>query len=164
MITSYYKKTGLKPYVWYRYIDDIFFIWTHGPNTLEEFISYTQNYSKEKCMKSNISFEVNQSTVRTNFLDVSIGIKDNQLATTLYSKPTDAHLYLNKTSNHPRHVTKNLPKGQFIRIRRICSEFSEYIKNSTTLSKYLTKRGYSEKYLQTIMKEVSGISREDLLQ
>ena len=164
VISSYQQKTGLKPYVWFRYIDDIFFIWTHGADTLDDFISYNQNYSKESGMKSNINFEVNKSTVRANFLDVSVEIKDNVLNTTLYSKPTDAHLYLNKSSNHPRHVLRNLPKGQFIRIRRICSDSSEYIRNSNTLCKFFIKRGYSEKSLQAMVKEVSEIKRDDLLQ
>ena len=164
MISEYFKKTGLKPYVWYRYIDDVFFIWTYGPETLNDFLTYVQTYSKEKHMKSKITFEVNQSTVRTNFLDVTVEIKDKKLETTVYSKPTDAHLYLNSTSNHPRHVTRNLPKGQLIRIRRICSEFSEFIKNSNILCKFLVKRGYSEKSLQAMVKEVAEIKREDLLQ
>ena len=37
LITSYHQEKGLKPYVWFRYIDDIFMIWTHGPDTLKEF-------------------------------------------------------------------------------------------------------------------------------
>ena len=29
-----------KPWVWLRYIDDVFFIWTHGEENLRQFISY----------------------------------------------------------------------------------------------------------------------------
>ena len=29
----------LKPYLWWRYIDDIFIIWTHGEGKLEDFIN-----------------------------------------------------------------------------------------------------------------------------
>ena len=163
VIDSYHAKTGLKPYVWFRYIDDIFFIWNHGAESLNDFIEFNQNYSTEKGMRSVIKFEVNQSTVETNFLDVTIALKNNKLQTTLYSKPTDAHIYLNKSSNHPKHVTRNLPKGQFIRIRRICSETTEYIRNVNILSKYLLKRGYSEKLLQRTMKDVLEMKREDLL-
>ena len=32
-------KTAYKPLVWWRYIDDIFLIWTHGPDKLTDFIS-----------------------------------------------------------------------------------------------------------------------------
>ena len=129
-----------------------------------EGLDYTHNFSKLRKMKSDIRFEVNQSTIGTNFLDVSVKLMAGLLVTTLYSKPTDAHLYLNKTSNHPRHVMKNLPKGQLIRIRRICTESSEYIRNSNILCKSLIKRGYSEKNLQSVVKEVLAIDRDDLLQ
>ena len=38
MIESYRQKTGLSPLVWYRYIDDIFFVWLHGSEQLDDFI------------------------------------------------------------------------------------------------------------------------------
>ena len=48
LLDEYYKKTGLGPLVWYRYIDDVFFIWTHDNNTLQPFLDYVQNYSIDK--------------------------------------------------------------------------------------------------------------------
>ena len=30
----------LKPYLWWRYIDDIFFLWEHGEEKLKKFIEY----------------------------------------------------------------------------------------------------------------------------
>ena len=46
-----------KPMIWWRYIDDIFFIWEHGEESLEKFlnklnsfhpiIKFTAEYSKE---------------------------------------------------------------------------------------------------------------------
>ena len=32
------REVELKPYLWWRYIDDIFFIWEHGEEKLKEFI------------------------------------------------------------------------------------------------------------------------------
>ena len=61
MITTYYNSTGFKPLVWYRYIDDIFLIWTHGNDELEKFLLFVENYSNTKKMKSIIKFEVNKS-------------------------------------------------------------------------------------------------------
>ena len=29
-----------RPWVWYRYIDDVFFIWTHGCEVLAKFVEY----------------------------------------------------------------------------------------------------------------------------
>ena len=35
--------------------------------------------------------------------------------------------YLSPSSFHPPHITRNIPKGVAIRIRRICSEESEFL-------------------------------------
>ena len=32
------KESKYKPYLWWRYIDDIFFLWEHGENKLKSFI------------------------------------------------------------------------------------------------------------------------------
>ena len=109
LINSYHETRGVKPLVWYRYIDDIFFIWTEGPEKLSDFLEYAQNFSKMRKMKSNIRFEVNQSVEKVNFLDVEVCFSGTTLTTSLYSKPTDAHMYLNTTSNHPKHVVRNIP-------------------------------------------------------
>ena len=38
METSFLKKQQLQPFIWLRYIDDIFFIWTHGEEQLNLFL------------------------------------------------------------------------------------------------------------------------------
>ena len=32
------RKAEFKPYLWWRYIDDIFFLWEHGEEKLKSFI------------------------------------------------------------------------------------------------------------------------------
>ena len=81
-------------------------------------------------MKSKIKFEIHLSSNEVHFLDVTISLKHGKLRATLFTKPTDFHFYLNTTSCHPSHVLKNIPKGQFIRLRRICSRKSDYLLNS----------------------------------
>ncbi|XP_066926568.1 uncharacterized protein [Clytia hemisphaerica] len=70
MLDEYYELTKLRPLVWYRYIDDIFFIWTHGNESLNQFIDFCNNFSKNRKMKSTIQYETHQSTDSVNFLDV----------------------------------------------------------------------------------------------
>ena len=84
-------------------------------------------------MKSKIKFEINQSTERVHFLDVTIMLVDGAIATTVYSKPTDSHLYLNVHSCHPEHVIKNIPKSQFLRLRRICSSSFDFCNNAKSI-------------------------------
>ena len=75
LLHDYSQKTGLSPLVWFRFIDDIFFIWTGNKDSLDHFISFTQNYSKSKNMKSKIKFEIHHSSNEVHFLDVTISLK-----------------------------------------------------------------------------------------
>ena len=95
---------------WKRFIDDIFFIWTDDEDWLKEVLVFCQKYSKTKNMKSVIKFEVSHSTKTINFLDVCITLNQQTLLTTVFSKPADAHIYLNPKSCHPEHI-RNIPKS-----------------------------------------------------
>ena len=145
------------------HLDDVFFIWNHDETSLKQFIKFCDNYSDSKKMKSKIKFESNISKESVNFLDVTVKISGNTIKTSLYSKPTDAHLYLNSKSSHPHHVVKNIPKGQFIRVRRICSDVGDYDLHAKQMKKYFISRGYEEKHLCQTFEEVRKMKREDLL-
>ena len=124
------QKTGLSPLTWFCFIDDVFFIWTGNKDSLDHFISFIQNYSKSKNMKSKIKFKIHLSTNEVNFLDITFSLGHGKLRTTLFTKLSDFHIYLNTSSCHQSHVLKNIPKKQFIRLRRICSRKSDYLLNS----------------------------------
>ena len=99
----------LKPLVWKRFIDDIFMIWTHGEQKLQEFIYYLNNLHK------TIKFTHEFSHERINFLDTTVKFdNDRKLITTLYNKPTDSHLYLHYSSAHPKGgIPTGLTKSTF---------------------------------------------------
>jgi hypothetical protein len=54
-----------------------------------------------------------------HFLDLFITIVNNQLVTSVYSKPTNAHVYLNAKSSHPRSQIRGIAKGVALTLRRI---------------------------------------------
>ena len=163
MLDEYERSTNVRPLFWMRYIDDIFFIWYHDEISLKQFIKFCDNYSTLKKMKSNIKFETSTSKEAVNFLDVKVKITGNKIITSLYTKPTDAHLYLNSRSCHPQHIIKNIPKGQLIRVRRICSEDADYDFHAKKMKQYFVSRGYNEKYLQLINEDVRKLERNELL-
>ena len=104
-----------KPQVWMRYINDIFFIWIHGEDCLQEFISHLNG---SHC---TIKFTSEYSKIALNFLDVTIKVGvGGALGTDLFCKLTDAHQYLHSKSCHPWHTKKAIPFSQALRIRRIC--------------------------------------------
>ena len=124
----------LKPLIWKRFIDDIFFIWTYGDSELVNFVSHLNN------CHDTIKFTLDKSNETANFLDLTI-TKDSSgnLQTNLYCKPTDSHNYLLYSSEHPRHVLKGIPYSQFLRVRRICSLDSEFFQNCFMLSSHFIR-------------------------
>ena len=50
--------------VWFRYIEDIFFIWTHGENSLKNFMIELNNFNP------NFKFTYEFSEASINFLDL----------------------------------------------------------------------------------------------
>ena len=44
--TEFFKSEELQPFLWLRYIDDIFFIWTHGEEKLTQFFNEVFSYLK----------------------------------------------------------------------------------------------------------------------
>ena len=86
----------LKPYIWWRYIDDIFLIWEHGEESLKLFLE------KINTIHPTIKFVADWSYSSVNFLDLKVIMKDGKIITDLYVKPTDTHQYL--TLYHVTHI------------------------------------------------------------
>ena len=164
LLDNFHRKTGKRPLMWWRYIDDVFFIWNEDQASLNEFLDFAQNFSDKQKMGSTIKFTASQSTEEVSFLDVRVVMKNGQISTSVYSKPTDSHLYLSQTSNHPKHMINNIPKSQFLRLRRICSETSDFMEQCKRYTKYFMDRGYDEKKLLRSAKEISQMSRKDILE
>ena len=77
------KKTGKKPLVWLRFLDDIFFIWTHGEEELTSFIQYMQDYSESMKIKTILKYDIHYSTQHVNFSDTTIKLENSQLSSDL---------------------------------------------------------------------------------
>ena len=68
-----------------------------------------------------------------------------------------------KLSCHPLDFLKNIPKGQFIRLRHICSQKSDFLLNSKITYKKFKERGFHEKELKKPIKQVAKMDRKELL-
>ena len=44
----------------------------------------------------------------------------------VFYKPTDSHSYLLYSSSHPSHVKNSIPFSQFLRLRRLCGDDSDF--------------------------------------
>ena len=67
--------------VWWRYIDDVFAIWTHGEENLIKFIHEINSYH------ATIKFTAEWSRESVVFLDTRVIREGNKLITDLYTKP-----------------------------------------------------------------------------
>ena len=83
--------------------------------------------------------------------------------TEVYSKPTDAHRYLNFKSCHPPHVKRAIPYSQGLRLRRICNSDNVFEEKLGELKGFLVKRGYCSDYVDNQFERVRGVNRNSLL-
>ena len=71
-----------QPHTWWRYIDDIFMIWTHSVDDLHAFTSYLNS------IHPTIKFTSNYSFTSIPFLDVNVFLNNGNITTDLYTKQT----------------------------------------------------------------------------
>ena len=139
----------IKPKLFFRYLDDIFFLW---PKTflkrLPEFEAFLNN------LIPDISVKLEYSDKEIHFLDTTIFIHNNTLQSKVYFKSTDTHQLLHKDSFHPRHTFRGLIKSQLIRYKRLSSFQEDYNDTCKTLFSILKRRGYSFSELKSLQYEI----------
>ena len=118
--SDFLKFQELAPLLWYRYIDDVFFIWTHDEEKLASFIDYLNSYHP------NIMFTHESNKEHIPYLNLNVNLSGNKLSTDLYIKPTEWHQYLHYTSSQPEHTKKSVVYSQALGLSRICSEEKDF--------------------------------------
>ena len=96
-----------------------------------------------------------------HFLDLKIKIVDGVLSSTVYSKPTDSHMYLHASSCHQPSSVKGIQKGVALRLRRICSSVEEFNLKSKEYMAYLVARGHSPKDVKSTFETIGKMSRQN---
>ena len=149
-------RAPFQPYIWWRFIDDIFMIWTHSLDDLQTFTTYLNN------IHPTIKFTSNHSFTSIPFLDVSVSLCNGTVTTDLCTKPTDKHQYLLQSSCHPKHTKRAIPFSLALRLRRICSSDDTFTLRTNELKTYLNKRGYNLSFLNQEIGRVNDITRSDV--
>ena len=142
-----------KPIIYKRYIDDIFII------TESDLIS-----SNFKNIFNNLNLNITCNK-EVQFLDLLISddFYFDKLNFKLFLKKTKTFQYLYFTSNHPKHIFENIPKALFLRIRRICNNYMDYLFFARKLMLQLIKRGYKLENLIRMCLIIGKTQREDLI-
>ena len=110
----------LQPLVWLRYIDDIFFIWTPGEDSLKKFLEELNDFNQY------MKFTCEYNAENIPFLDLKVGLKDGKTTTDLHVKPTDHQQYLYFSSAHPNHTKRSVVFRQTLRTSRLRSNESDF--------------------------------------
>lgn len=106
-----------------QYIDDVLVLWNGDNVSLNKFIAELGKND------FNLKFTYEASPEQIGFLDLLIS-KDmeGKITTSLYRKDTAGNMILRADSSHPRHIVKNIPYGQYIRLRRNCTTLASFKK------------------------------------
>ena len=135
-----------------RYRDDCLVLWNGSLERLKEFHDFLNT------LDPYLKFTVEIGGKRIEYLDLLIAIHEGRLSTTVYSKPTDSHLYLQADSCHPEASIRGIHKGVALRLRRICSTIEEFDTKSKEYSAYLVARGHNPYLVESVFPQVWGIS------
>ena len=141
---------------WFRFIDDVFCIFTGSSDELQEFKSYINS------RMPTIKFTLEQSQESISFLDVVVK-KTDQLETRVYRKETDRNSFLDFSSYHPPGLKKGLPYSQMVRIKRICSSENTFEEQATDLCSRFTAKGYKKEILSNALQRARDLDRNTLL-
>ena len=132
---------GFVPQLHKRYIDVVIEAACCSHVDLENYIHFISNFHPA------LQFTHTISDTELSFLDITLCITDDHISTTIYYKDTDTHTYLHHQSSHPSHYKKGLPCSQLLRLRRLCSEDSDFLEKRGEMVSVF-ERGYSHACLQ----------------
>ena len=145
--SKFLKTQSLQPLIWFRYIDDVFFIWTHGEEKLQLFLTDLNNYN----LHIEFTYEFNKEYI--SFLDLKFSLCDDKLTTDLHVKPTDRNQYLHDTSAHPNHTKRSIVYSQTLRLSRICSYQNDFEKHLEDMKSWFRVWGYPDNLMKEEMEE-----------
>ena len=137
---------GIVPLLPFRFLDDVFFLWTGSVELLIGFEKYLGN------VIPGIKITFNHHPTFIDFLDTTVykcTLQDfTVLHTRIFFKPTDTHQLLHVSSFHPPHTSRGVLKSQVIRYKRISSTYVDFETVCTILFRSLVNRGYSKRELR----------------
>ena len=67
------------------------------------------------------------------------------------------------SSCHPSHICKNIPFSLALRLKRICSDANDFVKQLDVLKNTLLSRGYRNLFITEAFEKVKTIERKDAL-
>ena len=145
--TELLQKIPLKLSFFKRFIDDIFLIWPHGEDTLQDFLTMVNNYCN-----TIVKFTEEHSQHEIPFLDTLVYKENGKLLARVYHKKYQKQ-HLHYRSSHPKNLKDAVPYGLLIRAMRISSKDKDFKEEATSIITSLLQRGYPDNILQKLLIE-----------
>ena len=153
-----YQLIDTRVICYYRFVDDIFMIWKANEVALKHF------FSKLNTLHPSIKFDCKFCRNEINFLDTTVCINNNsKLTIKLYKKETDRNAYQHYRSYHPLSLKDNIPFGQALCAKKICTDNADLENALITLKSNFIDRGYPSDIIQTQLIKATSVSRKELL-
>ena len=114
----------------------MFFIWTLGQEKLDSFLE-----ELNRC-NSYLKFTYESSKTSIPFFYLKVSFSNGNLSTDLNIKSTYRHQFLHYTLSYPDHTKRSIIYSQALRISRICSNKSDFLKHLESMKSWFEVSGY----------------------
>ena len=146
----------LKLDIYGRYCDDTFIPWLHGIDNLMIFKQALDEHIRS--IYPNINFAMIYDYKEIQSLDFTVHVKNGFLKTKIFFKPTD-----NVRSSHQEAVFRSISRTVANRVRRNCTDDSEFVRPKSEYSNYLLRAGYNISSIDNAFQNVQLLSQETLV-
>jgi hypothetical protein len=128
-----------------HFIDDIFGVWidnkTKGNTPINKETSWDK-FRQQLDTFGSLRWNKETPSTATNFLDLTIEIKDEKLVTTTYQKPLNLYLYIPPLSAHPLSCIRGLITGEIYRYWLQNTELDDFTNITANFILHLIQRGH----------------------
>ena len=106
------------------------------------------NVKLEEAKNKDITIQIDPAIgTAAHFLDVTITNENGRLRTPIYHKPTTEPYILSYTSDHSRHIHRNIPYAALLRAARICSNVNDFESECTRIDMFLLLNKYPPNFI-----------------
>ncbi|XP_069612061.1 uncharacterized protein [Ranitomeya imitator] len=112
----------------------------------------------------NIFLTHSMSSSTVTFLDLQDILENGSIVTKLFRKPTATNSLLDYRSFHPVHTRMGVPTGQFLRVRRNCTDDSDFQREARELTTRFKNRHYPRGSISRAYQRASAHTQDSLLE
>lgn len=146
--TNAIRSSTLKPYLWTRYEDDIFGIWTHSEHELKQFFNHLNR------QHDRIRLTPTYHTEKLNFLDLEIYRLNDAIGYRTSFKQTDSHLILPNSSYHPKYTFKGVVYSQIHRFVTHSTTREDFLSTLRIVQPIWRNQNFTRTFIRSVTKSV----------